>query len=119
MSQAASPSETEAATLSFLIVPHRVQRTAEVRAVVLALVALAALTAVFVKWLHLANPTIVTLSFLLIVLIAATMAARRVAIAISLAPSFCFNFFFLDPIGTLRIADPQNLAELFTLLAVS
>jgi len=33
--------------------------------------------------------------------------------------SLSFNFFFLAPVGTLRIADPQNLAELFTLLTVS
>lgn len=119
MPQPASPSRAEAATLSFLIVPHRVQRTAEVRALALGLLALSGLTAVFVRWLHLANPTIVSLSFLLVVLVAATMSTRRVAIVTSIAASFCFNFFFLEPVGTLRIADPQNLAELFTLLAVS
>lgn len=104
---------------SFLVVPHRVQRTAEVRAFLLALLALALLTTGFVRWLHLANPTIVSLSFLLVVLVTATMSTRRVAIATSIAASFCFNFFFLAPVGTLRIADPQNLAELFTLLVVS
>jgi two-component system sensor histidine kinase KdpD len=119
MAQAASPSEVEAATLSFLIVPYRVQRTAEIRALLLGLMALGALIAIYVTWLHLANPTIVSLSFLLVVLVAATMSTRRVAIATSLAASFCFNFFFLAPVGTLRIAEPQNLAELFTLLAVS
>jgi two-component system sensor histidine kinase KdpD len=119
MAQLASPSKAEAANLSFLIVPHRVQRTAEIRALLLGLLALAAMTAIYVTWLHLATPTIVSLSFLLVVLVAATMSTRRVAIATSMAASFCFNFFFLAPVGTLRIADPQNLAELFTLLAVS
>jgi len=119
MTQAASPSESEAAILSFLIVPHRVKRTAEIRTLSLGLAALGALTAIFVSWLHVANPTIVSLSFLLVVLVAATMSTRRVAVATSIAASFCFNFFFLEPVGTLRIADPQNLAELFTLLAVS
>ena len=119
MSQAASPSQSEAASLSFLIVPHRVKRTAEVRALVLGLAALGTLSAIFVGWLHLTNPTIVSLSFLLVVLVAATMSTRRVAIATSIAASFSFNFFFLEPVGTLRIAEPQNLAELFTLLAVS
>ncbi len=119
MAQAASPSEAEAATLSFLIVPHRVRRTAEIRALLLGVAALSALTVIFVRWLHLTNPTIVSLSFLLVVLVAATMSTRRVAITTSLAASFCFNFFFLEPVGTLRIADPQNLAELFTLMAVS
>ncbi len=119
MAQAASPSNSEAATLSFLIVPHRVKRTAEIRALLLGLAALAVMTVIFVSWLHLANATIVSLSVLLIVLVVATMSTRRVAIATSIAASFCFNFFFLEPVGTLRIANPQSLAELFTLLAVS
>jgi two-component system sensor histidine kinase KdpD len=119
MPQPASRSDSEAAHLSFLVVPHRVQRAAELRALVLGLLTLGLLTALYVNFLHLANPAIVTLSFLLVVLVVATMSTRRVAVAISIAASFCFNFFFLAPIGTLRIADSQNLAELFTLLAVS
>jgi K+-sensing histidine kinase KdpD len=119
MTQGASPSSAEAASLSFLLVPHRVQRGAELRTLLIGLAALAALTTVYVSWLHLSNPTIVSLSFLLVVLVVATMSTRRVAIATSIGASFCFNFFFLAPVGTLRIADPQNLAELFTLLAVS
>jgi K+-sensing histidine kinase KdpD len=113
----ASPSG-EVESLSFLLVPDRVQRAAELRALLVGLLALGVLTGLYVA-LHLTNPTIVSLSFLLVVLIAATMSTRRVAIATSIAASFCFNFFFLAPVGTLRIADPQNLAELFTLLAVS
>jgi two-component system, OmpR family, sensor histidine kinase KdpD len=118
MAPSASPSRAEAAPLSFLTVPHRVQRAAEARALVLGLLALGVFTAVYVTS-HLANPAIVTLSFLLVVLVVATMSTRRVAIAISIAASVGFNFFFLDPVGTLRIAKSQNLAELFTLLAVS
>jgi len=118
MARPASPSDSEAASLSFLIVPHRVQRAAEVRALLLGLLALGLLTAAFV-WLHLANPTIVSLSFLVVVLVVATISTRRVAIVTSIGASFCFNFFFLEPVGTLRISNPQNLAELFTLLIVS
>src|SRR3954469_5213876 len=119
MTQGASPSSAEAASLSFLLVPHRVQRGAELRTLLIGLSALGALTGLYVSWLHLSNPTIVSLSFLLVVLVVATMSTRRVAIATSIGASFCFNFFFLAPVGTLRIADPQNLAELFTLLTVS
>jgi K+-sensing histidine kinase KdpD len=117
MSPPASPSGSEGA-VSFLLVPHHVQRAAEVRALVFGLLALGLLTACYASWLHLTNPTIVSLSFLLVVFIVATMSTRRIAIATSIAASFCFNFFFLAPVGTLRIADPQSLAELFTLLAV-
>jgi two-component system sensor histidine kinase KdpD len=118
MEPSASPSGVEAAPLSFLTVPHRVQRAAELRALLLGLLALGVLTAVFVAS-HLENPAIVTLSFLLVVLVAATMSTRRVAIVMSIGASLCFNFFFLEPVGTLRIAKAQNLAELVTLLAVS
>jgi K+-sensing histidine kinase KdpD len=119
MGRPASPSGAEAATLSFLLVPQRVQRTAEVRALLLGLLALALVSAGYARWLHLTNPTIVSLSFLLIVLVVATMSTRRVAIATSIVASLSFNFFFLAPVGTLRIAHPENLAELFTLLTVS
>src|SRR3954469_18672443 len=121
MGQPASRLEIEADALSFpfLLVPQRVQPGAEVRALASGLAALGLLTLSYVQWLHLTNPTIVSLSFLLVVLVVATMSTRRVAIVTSMAASFCFNFFFLEPVGTLRIAEPQSLAELFTLLAVS
>jgi two-component system sensor histidine kinase KdpD len=121
MGQPASRLEIEADALSFpfLLVPQRVQQGAEARALASGLAALGLLTLSYVQWLHLTNPTIVSLSFLLVVLVVATMSTRRVAIVTSIAASFCFNFFFLEPVGTLRIADPQNLAELFALLAVS
>lgn len=84
----------------------------------LSLAATAALTGAFV-WLHVTNPTIVALSLLLVVLVAAAVARRWVAISTSLAAFFCFNFFFLPPVGTLAIADPAHWVALFTLLAVS
>lgn len=65
------------------------------------------------------NPTIVALSFLLVVLIVATVSRRRVAVATSLVAFLCFNYFFLPPVRTWTIADPQNWVALFTLLAVS
>ena len=61
----------------------------------------------------------VPLSFLVVVLAAATLATLRVAIVTSLAAMLLFNFFFLPPVGTLTIADPQNWVALLTFLAVS
>src|SRR4051812_36992992 len=120
MGPLASPSiEADALSFPFLLVPQRVQRGAEVRSLAAGLAALGLLTVCYVGWLHLTNATILSLSFLLVVLVVATMSTRRVAIVTSIAASFCFNFFFLEPVGTLRIADPQNLAELFALLTVS
>src|ERR1017187_3966264 len=34
-------------------------------------------------------------------------------------PLLCFNYFFLPPVGTLTIADPQNWVALFAFLATS
>ena len=66
-----------------------------------------------------ANPTIVALALLLVVLVVAARAARWVAVIISVLAMLAFNFFFLPPVGTFTIADPQNWVVLFTFLAVS
>ena len=41
------------------------------------------------------------------------------SIAGSIAAVLCFNFFFLPPVGTFTIADPQNWVALFAFLATS
>ena len=81
--------------------------------------AVAAITALYTQWLGITNPTIVALSFLLVVLVLATVSTRTAAIATSLMAMIFFNYFFLPPVGTLTIADPSNWVALFTLLAVS
>ncbi len=88
-------------------------------ALLTSLAAIGLVTAVYSAGIGVTNPTIVALSFLLVVLIAATVSTRLVAIAASLAAFLCFNYFFLPPVGTWTIADPQNWVALFTLLAVS
>jgi two-component system sensor histidine kinase KdpD len=55
-----------------------------------------------------ANNVTVALSFLLAVLAIATRWGLIEALAASVAGMLCFNFFFLPPVGTLTIADPQN-----------
>ena len=37
----------------------------------------------------------------------------------SVAAMLCYNFFFLPPVGTLTISDPQNWVALFAFLATS
>ena len=65
------------------------------------------------------NATIVALTFLFVVLITAATSRLRVAVITSIASMLCFNFFFLPPVGTWTIADPQNWVALFVFLAVS
>jgi two-component system, OmpR family, sensor histidine kinase KdpD len=88
-------------------------------ALLVGLAAIGLLTTLYFSWLGVTNPTIVALSFLLVVLIVATVSTRWVAIAASLMAFLCFNFFFLPPVGTWTVADPENWVALFSLLAVS
>ena len=59
------------------------------------------------------------MGFLIIVLFVAATAPLWVAVVTSFASVLAFNFFFLPPVGTLTIADPQNWTALFALLIVS
>lgn len=81
--------------------------------------ALAAITAVYLGWLGITNPTVVAFSYLLVVLLVAAASTLRVAVAASVLAVLAFNFFFLPPIGTFTIADPQNWVALLVFLAVS
>ena len=65
------------------------------------------------------NHTTVALSYLLIVLFVAASSARWVAIITSIVAMLTLNFFFLPPVGTFTIADPQNWIALVAFLAVS
>ncbi|MEQ1644031.1 MAG: DUF4118 domain-containing protein [Pyrinomonadaceae bacterium] len=66
------------------------------------------------------NSTTVALSFLLIVLVSATFFGRNPALLSSLVAMLCFNYFFLPPIHTWTISDPQNLVAwaAFTITAL-
>lgn len=66
------------------------------------------------------NTTTVALAFLLIVLMAATFFGRNPALVASFVAMLCFNYFFLPPVRTWTIADPQNLVAwaAFTLTAI-
>src|SRR6266481_3806161 len=65
------------------------------------------------------NQTTVALSFLLAILAVSAVWGMAVSVAMSLAAVVAFNYFFLPPIGTLTIADPQNWVALFAFLVSS
>jgi two-component system sensor histidine kinase KdpD len=65
------------------------------------------------------NATTVAFAYLLVVLIIATIWGYVEAIAASIAATLAFNFFFLPPVGTLTITDPQNVVSLFSFLATA
>jgi two-component system sensor histidine kinase KdpD len=78
----------------------------------------AALVAVLVaicRFLH-ANASTAGFAFLLAVLVVSAAWGLRSAIFLSVVATLAYNFFFLPPIGTFTIADPQNWIALFTFL---
>jgi len=79
----------------------------------------AVVTLVYRAWLHQTNATTVTLSYLLLVLLIASSSRLWVAVLISVVSMLAVNFFFLPPVGTFTIADPQNWISLFAFLGVS
>ena len=62
------------------------------------------------------NPTTVALAMLLVVLFVAASWGPRPAIVASVLGVLSLNFFFLPPLGTLTIADPDNWIALIAFL---
>ncbi len=81
------------------------------------LAAIALITAVDFK-LHV-NHTTVALMFLVTVLLTSAYWGLRYAVLLAIGATAAFNFFFLPPIGTFTIADPQNWVALFAFLVTA
>jgi two-component system, OmpR family, sensor histidine kinase KdpD len=65
------------------------------------------------------NPTTVALTFLLMVLWVAAYWGFRFSVFLAVLASLAFNYYFLPPIGTLTVADPQNWVALFAFLVTA
>lgn len=65
------------------------------------------------------NQTTVALSFLLAILAVSAVWGMLVSAFMSIVAMLAFNYFFLPPVGTLTIADPQNWVALFAFLVTS
>ena len=83
------------------------------------LAGVAAVTLLYRQWVPTPNATTVSLTFLVVVLVVAATSRLWTAVVTSVLAVLAFNFFFLPPVGTLTIADPQNWVALFAFLAVS
>jgi len=81
-----------------------------------AVIVIAAATAVLRSFGGHINPTTVALAFLLIVVFVATAWGPKPAIVASLLGVACLNFFFLPPLHTFTVADPENWVALFAFL---
>src|SRR6266568_656820 len=87
----------------------RLFRHAACLAIVLAIVC------VYLKLLSV-NATTVALTFLLAVLLIATVWGLAAGITTSIAAVLAFNYFFLPPVGTFTVEDPQNWVALLAFL---
>jgi two-component system, OmpR family, sensor histidine kinase KdpD len=79
--------------------------------------AIGVITAVDFK-LHV-NHTTVALMFLLTVLLISAYWGLRYAVVMAVGVTAAFNFFFLPPVETFNVADPQNWVALFAFLVTA
>jgi K+-sensing histidine kinase KdpD len=86
---------------------------------VVAVVVIAAATAILKVFGGNINPTTVALAFLLIVVFVATAWGPRPAVLASLLGVSCFNFFFLPPVHTFSISEPENWIALGAFLVTA
>jgi two-component system sensor histidine kinase KdpD len=84
-----------------------------------AVAALAVVTLAYRNWLGVANAATVSTTYLMVVLVVAATSRLWIAVATSIVAMLSLNFFFLPPVGTFTIADPQNWVALVAFLAVS
>ena len=82
----------------------------------MAVLGVAAVTAVLLPFQAELSTATVALALLLLVLFLATIWGRLPAIVASVLATACFNFFFLPPIFTFTVADPQNWVALAAFL---
>ena len=86
--------------------------------VLAALGLVAAITFVLFRVLSV-NATTTGFSYLVAILVIAAVGGLVESTIASVAATLCFNYFFLPPIGTFTIDDPQNLVALFSFLVTS
>ncbi|HMD40073.1 MAG TPA: DUF4118 domain-containing protein [Candidatus Acidoferrum sp.] len=78
----------------------------------------AGITFFYFRMLHV-NQTTIALTFLLAILAVSAVWGMAVSVFMSVVAVLAFNYYFLPPIGTFTIADPQNWVALFAFLVTS
>src|SRR6266704_1981130 len=86
--------------------------------VAVSLIVVAGIVVFYRHVLH-ANQTTVALSFLLAILAVSAVWGMAVSLFMSVLAMLSFNYFFLPPVGTFTIVDPQNWVALFAFLITS
>src|SRR5271170_5743691 len=78
----------------------------------------AGITFFYFRMLHV-NQTTIALTFLLAILAVSAVWGMAVSVFMSVVSVLAINYFFLPPIGTFTIADPQNWVALLAFLVTS
>ena len=68
-------------------------------------------------WVVPAKPTTVASTYLVASLVISTRRTVVEATSIAVLAGLCFNVFFLSPVGTIAIADPQDWVSFFAFTA--
>jgi two-component system sensor histidine kinase KdpD len=97
----------------------RAEWRADVTRALASMGAIAGLTVIYLSWFPTTNPTTVALSFLLVILFAAASSRLWVPAAASVTAALTFDFFFLPPVGTFNINDPQDWIAFVAFITVS
>src|ERR1019366_185905 len=84
-----------------------------------AIVGVAGVTAIYAPFHATLSTTTVALAYLLVVLFVATGSGSRPATVASVLGMLCYNFFFLPPIHSFTIDDPQNWVALTAFLVTA
>ncbi|WP_445191933.1 DUF4118 domain-containing protein [Sphingomonas sp. Tas61C01] len=79
----------------------------------------AAVTAIASALFHILDLGNVALLYLLPVMVAASLFGLRTGLFAGIASSLAYNFFFLPPVGTLSVSNPENVVSVFVLLGVA
>ena len=86
--------------------------------VAVSLVIIAGIIVFYRHVLHV-NQTTVALSFLLAILAVSAVWGMAASVFMSVLAMLSFNYFFLPPVGTFTVTDPQNWVALFAFLVTS
>ena len=98
---------------AFAVSPQRLKAALYHYAVAMATVAIVVIA---YRRLPEVNPTTVALTFLLLVLLLASRWGLTIAITTAVVATLAFNYYFLPPLHTFTIAEPQNWIALLAFL---
>jgi two-component system sensor histidine kinase KdpD len=94
------------------------QRISRKLSLAAAIAAVVVVTVVF-KEIAVVNATTVGFAYLITILLIAASWGLAESVLASIIATICFNYFFLPPVGTWRISDPENWVALFAFLISS